>query len=430
MKKLNLKSKLKKTANVLAGIFTFAAVAGGISALATTVVNPVDLWWGIAPIEIGYFNYVITYTMVIEYLEFLQTYYWYSVGASIGAIVLGLSAQIRSIAGLKKVPMAIVRSPITLYQDVKNFRDWLFAKIEYLNGESAKWRRFFTVMKSPYSMLRAFGLNPQMAVGLLVAGGTATTAVAVNEIVVERSFANGSPGIYAAPSEFPSEDLEKRYAWRKDNPDDNTLRIVLGNTPVEHINISNVSIGTAYTGSALPSGKAEAILIEGKAGTTARLEIGELIFDRNTCKTLTLSDINAHKVVIKDNIADGLSIAQTLTSTLRNLRVSGGNFMADELKTEGGTYDRIWLDTGDLSAGKAKINKLNLSNIVSTGGSCIIRQADIGELTIQYSQVGHDQNFATKELTISSTVKAANWDVTGNYEVLLTEPTPPGQVNP
>ena len=430
MKKLNLKSKLKKTANVLAGIFTFAAVAGGISALATTVVNPVDLWWGIAPIEIGYFNYVITYTMVIEYLEFLQMYYWYSVGASIGAIVLGLAAQIRSIAGLKKVPMAIVRSPITLYQDVKNFRDWLFAKIEYLNGESAKWRRFFTVMKSPYSMLRAFGLNPQMAVGLLVAGGTATTAVAVNEIVVERSFANGSPGIYAAPSEFPSEDLEKRYAWRKDNPDDNTLRIVLGNTPVEHINISNVSIGTAYTGSALPSGKTEAILIEGKAGTTARLEIGELIFDRNTCKTLTLSDINAHKVVIKDNIADGLSIAQTLTSTLRNLRVSGGNFMADELKTEGGTYDRIWLDTGDLSDGKAKINKLNLSNIVSTGGSCIIRQADIGELTIQYSQVGHDQNFATKELTISSTVKAANWDVTGNYEVLLTEPTPPGQVNP
>ena len=430
MKKLNLKSKLKKTANVLAGIFTFAAVAGGISALATTVVNPVDLWWGIAPIEIGYFNYVITYTMVIEYLEFLQMYYWYSVGASIGAIVLGLAAQIRSIAGLKKVPMAIVRSPITMYQDVRNFRDWLFAKIEYLNGESAKWRRFFTVMKSPYSMLRAFGLNPQMAVGLLVAGGTATTAVAVNEIVVERSFANGSPGIYAAPSEFPSEDLEKRYAWRKDNPDDNTLRIVLGNTPVEHINISNVSIGTAYTGSALPSGKAEAILIEGKAGTTARLEIGELIFDRNTCKTLTLSDINAHKVVIKDNIADGLSIAQTLTSTLRNLRVSGGNFMADELKTEGGTYDRIWLDTGDLSSGKAKINKLNLSNIVSTGGSCIIRQADIGELTIQYSQVGHDQNFATKELTISSTVKAANWDVTGNYEVLLTEPTPPGQVNP
>ena len=63
MKKLNLKSKLKKAANVLAGIFTFATVAGGISALATTVVNPVDLWWSIAPIEIAYFNYIITYTI-------------------------------------------------------------------------------------------------------------------------------------------------------------------------------------------------------------------------------------------------------------------------------------------------------------------------------------------------------------------------------
>lgn len=423
-----IKKPFKKVTNIVLALFTFLAVVGGSIGLTTALVNPVNLWWQYAPIETPWF--IITYTSVLEYMELMQTWYWYSIGISIGAIVLGLAAQIRSIAGLKKVPMAIVRSPITLYQDIKAFRDWLFNKIEYLNGESAKWRRFFNVMKSPYSLLRAFGLNPQMAVGLLAAGSVTGTAVAVNEIVVERSFANGSPGIYAAPSEFPSEDLEKKYAWRKDNPDDNTLRIVLGTTPVEQINISNVSIGTAYTGSTLPSGKTEAILIEGKAGTTARLEIGELIFNRNTCKTLALSDINAHKISIKDNIADGLSIAQTLTSTLRNLRVSGGNFMADELKTEGGTYDRIWLDTGDLSSGKAKINKLNLSNIVSTGGSCIIRQADIGELTIQYSQVGHDQNFATKELTISSTVRAANWDVTGNYEVLLTEPTPPGEYAP
>ena len=278
-------------------------------------------------------------------------------------------------------------------------------------------------------MLRAFGLNPQMAVGLLAVGGTAGTAVAVNEIVVERSFANGSPGIYAAPSEYPSETLEKEMAWRKDNPDDNTLRIVLGTTPVEEINISNVSIGTAYTGSTLPSGKAEAILIEGKAGTTARLEIGQLLFERNTCKTLTLSDVNAHKVVIKENIADGLSIAQTLTSTLRNLRVSGGNFMADLLQTEGGTYDRIWLDTGSLTNTNAKINKLILSNIVSSGGTCVIRQADIGELTVQFSQIGHDSNLATKEFTVESTTLASIWEVNNNYEVLLSEPSPPGGVS-
>jgi len=429
-----MKSKLKKVGNALLGLFTFVTIISGGLALSITAINPVNLWWEIAPIEIGYFNYVITYTMVLAGLEFLQTWYWYSIGISVASILLGMAVHIRSLKQMirlaKATPMAIVKSPLYIYQDVKSFRDWLFNKIEYLNSESAKWRRFFKIMKSPYSLLRGLGLNPQMAVGLLAVGGTATTAVAVNEIVVERSFANGSPGIYAAPSEYPSETLEKEMAWRKDNPDDNTLRIVLGTTPVEEINISNVSIGTAYTGSTLPSGKAEAILIEGKAGTTARLEIGQLLFERNTCKTLTLSDVNAHKIVVKENIADGLSIAQTLTSTLRNLRVSGGNFMADLLQTEGGTYDRIWLDTGNLTNTNAKINKLVLSNIVSSGGTCVIRQADIGELTIQFSQIGHDSNLTTKEFTIQSTTLASIWEVDNNYEVLLSEPSPPGGVSP
>ena len=123
MKKLNLKSKLKKAANVLAGIFTFATVAGGISALATTVVNPVDLWWSIAPIEIAYFNYVITYTMVIEYLEFLQTYYWYAVGASSGAIVLGLAAQIRSMMFTDYTAMAALSSGV---DEAKTVGWWQF----------------------------------------------------------------------------------------------------------------------------------------------------------------------------------------------------------------------------------------------------------------------------------------------------------------
>ena len=429
-----MKSMLKKAGNALLALFTFVTIVSGGIALSITAINPVNLWWEIAPIEIGYFNYVITYTMVLTYLEFLQTWYWYSIGISVASILLGMAVHIRSLKQMirlaKATPMAILKSHLYIYQDVKAFRDWLFAKVEYLNSESAKWRRFFQVMKSPYSLLRGLGLNPQMAVGLLAVGGTATTAVAVNEIVVERSFANGSPGIYAAPSEFPSETLEKEMAWRKDFPDDNTLRIVLGTTPVEEINISNVSIGEAYTGSTVPSGKAEAILIEGKSGQDARLEIGELLFDRNTCKSLTLSDVNAHKVVIKENIADGLSISQTLTSTLRNLRVSGGNFMADLLKTEGGTYDRIWLDTGSLTTTNAKINKLVLSNIVSSGGTCVIRQADIGELTIQFSQIGHDSNLATKEFTVQSSTLASIWEVNNNYEVLLSTPVPPGGVSP
>jgi hypothetical protein len=422
----------KKVGNLALGMFTFFTIIAGTLGFAITAINPVNLWWKVAPIETPFG--IITYSMVMSYLDFLQQYYYYSLGTSAFTILLGLAVHLRSLStlinGIKAAPMAILKSPITLYKDIKRLRDWLFGKIEYLNGESTKWRNFFNVMKSPYSLLRGMGLNPQMAIGLLIAGGTAGTAVTVNELVIERSFANGSPGIYAAPSQFPDETLEKEMAWRKDNPQDNTLRIVLGTTPVELISISDVSIGTAYTGSALPSGKAEAILIEGKSGQSARLEIGELLFDRTTCKTLTLSDVKAHKIVIQDNIADGLSIAQTLTSTLRNLRVSGGNFMADLLQTEGGTYDRIWLDTGILTSGKAKINKLELSNIVSTGGTCVIRQADIGVLTIQFSQIGHDSNLATKEFTVQSSTVASIWEVNNNLEVLLSEPTPPGQVSP
>jgi hypothetical protein len=414
----------KKIGNIALHIFTFLTVIIGTIGVAITTVNPVNLWWNIAPIQtpLG----IITYSKVMQYFEFIQAYYYFALGASAFTILLGLAIHLRSLSQLikilKAIPMNILKSPLILYKDLKRLRDWIFNKIEYLNSESTKWRKFFTVMKSPYSMLRAFGLNPQMAIGLLAVGGTAGTAVAVNEIVIERSFENGSPGIYAAPSEYPDEELEKRMAWRKDNPSDNTLRIVLGATPVEEISVSNVSIGTAYTGSALPSGKAEAILIEGKAGQNARLEIGELIFERNTCKTLTLSDINAYKVVVKHNISDGQSISQTIGTT-RDLRISGGNFMAKELKTEGGTYDRIWLDTGSLTSTNAKINKLNLSNIVSKGGTCVIRQADIGSLTIQYNATGHDQNFATKEFQVQSSTKASIWQVDNNTEVLLTEPT-------
>ena len=164
---------------------------------------------------------------------------------------------------MKASPRAILYSPITFYNELKNFRDWLFGKIEYLNGESEKWRRFFTVMKSPYSLLRSLGLNPQMAIAVLGIGSTTAVGVGVAEVMEIRSFENRSPGIYSAPGEYPDEELEKLMAWRKDNPNDNTLRIVLGSVPVEEITISNVSVGTAYTGSALPSGKAEAILIEG-----------------------------------------------------------------------------------------------------------------------------------------------------------------------
>ena len=399
-------------------LLTYLLALTGAIGLAITIINPVNLWWTIAPIELPFL--FVKYSTIIGYLEFLQLYYWYSVGVFTATFALAYIIHIRSIRqvvrGIKATPRAILYSPITAYKEAVLFRDWLFAKIEYLNGESAKWRRFFNVLKSPYSLLRSFGLSPQLAIALLGIGTASGTAVAVNEVIQERSFSNSSPGIYSAPSDLPDEELEKRMAWRKDNPDDNTLRIVVGAVPVETISISDVSINN-YTNSTLPSGKTEALLVDGK---TVGIDIGELVYERVTCKQMTVSNVNAHKIVIKDNISDGQSIAQT-SGNQRDLRISGGYDMAKELKTEGGRFDRIWLDT-DTATSTPKINKLVLSNIVTKGGTCDLKNLNIGLLTIQYNATGHDQNFATKEFTIATTTNANIWEVTNNIEVLLTEP--------
>ena len=414
----------KKIGSYILTAITLLTVIIGSLGLAITLINPVNLWWTISPIETRYF--VIGYTQVMEYLEFVQLYYWYSVGISAFFIVFGYSIHIRSLGqlwrGIKATPKAILYSPITIYRELVDFRDWLFEKIEYLNGESAKWRRFFNVMKSPYSLLRSFGLSPQLALTLLVGAGATGTAVGVAEVIQERSFSNGDAGIYLAPSNLPNEDLEREMAFRKDGPD-NTLRVILNSTPVEEVNISNVNLGTSFASngqpSALPSGKTEAILIDGN-GT--RIEIGKLTFSRNSCKTLNLENINANKVTIKDNQADGLSIYQSATSTQPNLRVSGGNFMSDLLTTEGGTYDRLWIAPLDsMTTSVTRVNTMILDNIVSSGGTCDLKKLNIGELVIEFNRIGGDSSLVTKAFTVSSTVKSANWAVTGNIEVLMAE---------
>ena len=331
--------------------------------------------------------------------------------------------------GIRSFP----RKVLSAYKKVCSWRDWLFAKIEYLNGESAKWKRTFNVLKSPYTLLRAFGLSPQVAISLLAVGSTAGTGVIVNETVLaERSFSNGDSGVYLAPLDTPSYFDDK----------DNTLRINLGAVPVREITIENVSAGTVYSGdeagakaSVLPStcgsnGSTlctEAVLISGNptvtgdnAFTGTRLQIGTFVIEKSRCKSMDFSDIDAHTIVIEHNASDGQSITQT-SGNARNRAIGGGHHQAEAMVTSGGTYDRIWIDAPN-SGVNGKIGTLTLSNLWTKGGSCTFKNMDIGVLKIRQNEVGHDANLATKEFQVGTTVTGANWTVTDNVELVFSEP--------
>ena len=420
IKKPSIKKILKGFGKIILNTFTVITITIGTMGLLLSYINITPYIAEYYPaLQLGYYT-LETLFIDIQYWQSLSYIAWSISG---GMIVLGLAIHIRSIGKLWRGIKAIPRFPMTTYRKLKDIRDWILAKVTYLNEESAKWRTIFNILKSPYSLLRAMGFSPQMAMGLLFAGSTVGGGVVVNEtLLAERNFTAGDSGIYAAPNNVPSSSLEETMKWREENKQDNTLRIVLAATPVSMIKIENVTIGTAFTGSALPSGKTEAVLIEGtdvSGGTSTRLLIGTLIFEKSRCKSLTFADINAHTINIIGNASDGQSINQT-AGTSRMRAVGGGHHQAEAMITSGGTYDRIWIDA-PTSAVNGRIDKLILSNLYTRGGTCVLQQMDIGTLTIRLNEVGEGNGFATKEFVIATTVTAANWNVTDNVEVTIVE---------
>ena len=433
IQKPNFWGIVKKTFNILLGTLTAVMVTTGTLGLFLAYINPIPWVAQYFPISMSNILWTGAWFNITGEQAFQSVYSWQAnalLGSAVSAsvIFMGLMIHVQSFSTwwktIKASPRAIINSPMATYRKLRAGRDWLIAKVEYLNGESAKWRRTFNIMKSPYSFLRMMGFSPQMAVGLIAVGGTAGTGVVVNEtILAERSFSNGDAGIYAAPHNTPDPTLEATMKWREENEEDNTLRIVLGTTPVREIKIENVSVGTVYTNSALPSGKTEVMLIEGtdvSGGTATRLEIGELIFEKNRCKELEFDDIKAHTINVIGNASDGQSI-NTSPGTARMRGIGGGHHQAEAMVTSGGLYDRIWIDA-PTSAVNGKIGKLHLSNIYTKGGPCILRQMDIGTLTIQLNETGAGDGYATKDFEIKAGVTGANWNVTDNVEVSISEP--------
>ena len=317
----------------------------------------------------------------------------------------------------KRCGIAIYRSPVAAYRKVIYYRDKLLKTVNYLQEESAKWRTTFTILKMPYSFLRMMGLSPQMAVSFLVAGSAVGGGVVVNEtILAEKSFSNRDAGVYHAPLPNPVE-------WSESY---NTLKVSLNATPVQEISITDSSINS-FTGSTLPSGETSVIYIGGNPTaenfTATWLIAGEVIFENNRCKTLTLSDISAHTLEIIGNSSDGQSISPVAGGAASHpmRAIGGGMFMANDLSVSGGLYDRVVVDSAT-SAIDGQVNKLVIKNLWTRSGSCLISRLKVGKLSIIQNTIGHDSNLATKEFTVESSVTAANMDISDNIEINVTEP--------
>ena len=307
------------------------------------------------------------------------------------------------------------RSPGKTYRKAKAGRDWLLAKVEYLQSESAKWRTTFNILKSPYSFLRACGLNPQMAGSLLFAGSVATTGVVAAEVMQPPSFSAGAAGIYNAPLDSPIF-FEEKF---------NTLRLDLGATSVGNVTIENISLGTSYSGSSLPSGETNVVIVGGlpavvdPAFTETYLEVGTMYVDRWRCETLAITNSEIHKLVISGMTSDGQSIS-AVAGTPRNRGINGGN-RADDMITSGGYYDQLKI-TSASSGVNGKGDVLRLTNLYSKGGGCVIDRVKAGEMHVTLGEIGGDSDLATKAFTVATSVIYKSFTNEENVEVAMAVP--------
>ncbi len=305
-------------------------------------------------------------------------------------------------------PGAIWRTPMRMYRRAAVWRNWLLAKVTYLQEESAKWKTTFNILKSPYSFLRMMGLSPQMAVGLLAVGGTAGGGVIVEATVfAERSFARGDSGVYAAPLDVPTSFTEG----------DNTLLVQLSTVPVGSIEIDSIDVGTAYANSALPSGETNAVEIGGSAAKSNYLEVGELIIDRWHCTTFRIENTEAHTLNITGSVADGLSISP-VPGVIRKRAVGGGN-RAENMSVENSTYDMIKIEAPTASV-NGQVDVLRISNLATRGGGCLISYVKAGTITVEYLTVGSGDGLAAKDFTVATSTSYTIANISDNVEELVS----------
>ena len=424
-----IKKILKRVGTYTLNTFTILIISIGSLLAFASYINPVPFIAQQFPnLQLGYYTLEIFFNDV----KWFQSLGYIAWSISGGLITVGLLIHIRSItrliSAIKNNPRIILDLPINTYKKIITGRDYLFAKIEYLNNESKRWKMAFNIAKLPYSILTKAGFSSQMAISLLAVGGTVGSGIVVSEALADRTFENGDAGYYSsnAPDgniNIPDQTLEQALQ-RRDG--DNTLRIIVKTLPIQEVSISNVSIGTAFNSSTLPtyaSNIGTTLLVEGTNSTTLSistfLEVGELEFSQNRCKQLIVENVTAHSIEIIGNASDGQSITQSAGTGIRRA-VIGGHFQSKSLKTEYGLYDFVHL-SADQNNVNGKIGKLEIKNTVSKGGKCYLNRIKADTVRINFNRVGAGTGFGSKDFQIKDTVNAVHWVVEDNVELLTSE---------
>ena len=138
---------------VLGAINTTLLVLAGVIGLAVSFINQNQIanvihWMSpILPLRLENILWTgawlnITDQFVFDYIMVAQSNFVWTISVSVGLIVLGFMIHATNFGAwwraFKAAPMAVIRSPITLYKKVVVFRNWLLNKIEYLNNESGE----------------------------------------------------------------------------------------------------------------------------------------------------------------------------------------------------------------------------------------------------------------------------------------------------
>ena len=259
--------------------------------------------------------------------------------------------------------------------------------------------------------------------GLLGLGATAGIFFATQQ-GLEQSPIFPQPAVYEAGQAYRLAEgapvklhVGKKIEYSSDVPvkdrHTQTLQLNISSARISDLNFEAIQLGKA-------TGLAEGLKIVGAAqsGDTAAIyiECDEVVIDGLEAPKLSLANSEIYELVVKDTVADGLSISPTL-ATVMDIEVGSTRGALSIPAATNSTYDRLIIDS---SAAGSVCKKLTLKDIklfgAYSGNAVDISYLKAGKLTIQNSIVGDGTGIDVASFIVANTTKVSSSTLTNNTE--------------